>query len=156
MIKGKCYYESPTNCHIIPGYVLYMRQAYQIKSTHPNYHIKKYFILVNNKVDNLVEDLIISNCCHPNAMVDENEPDIFLDKPPKYSRFCLPYNTYGSKFITEEIWQNIMDGVIPRPEYDVISDAYIRSSFLSLWAIDNPHHLPQQKHIKTIPELPFY
>ena len=156
MIFGKSYYKSPRGCVIKPGRIIYEHTPYKITNLHENYHIKKYYIIVNNKKENLFRDLIISQCFHPNAMGSEDVGVVKIEEPPKYSRFCLPDNIFGSKFINSDEHRLILRGDIKPPDHRIISDMYIRMAFLRIWAMDNPHHVPNNKSVETEPRLPFH
>jgi hypothetical protein len=153
MFIRRSYYKSKGI--VIPGRVLFQGTPYFIKYLHPSYHIKKYFIIVNNKRDNIFEDLIIFKCYHPNALGGE-ERLVHIDKPPKYSKFCLPDWVKGSKFINSDDHRKMLKGLLPMPDYNVISDMYLRMAFLSIWVLDNPHHEPLSEYVKTEPKLPFF
>lgn len=154
MLSGKHYYESYRGV-IKPSRIIYMNHGYKITNLHSNYNIKKYYIVVNNKDDNIFEDLIIRDCFHPNAFGGENG-DLDINYPPKYSKFCLPEWIFGSQLINSDIHQKIFKGKIPKPRHNVISDMYIKLAFLSIWCLDNPHHQPIKEYVKTDPILPFF
>lgn len=155
MLSGKCYYKSPFMNVIKPGRITYLGQGYKIINLHKNYHIKKYYIIVNNKSENLFEDLILFKCFHPNAFGGESGI-ININSPPKYSKFCLPDWIFGSQVINNDAHKKIISGEIKKPSNNVISDMYIRMAFLSVWCLDNPHHQPVSEYVKTEPKLPFF
>jgi len=152
MIKGKEYYESLTGLIIKPRYVMYKHKKYDIISTHPSYQIKKYYIIVNNKKDRLIKDVIIYKSCHPNAWGGENK-SLNINYPPKYSKFCLPTDTIGSKLISDRLMQRYANNELKKPEYNIYSDNSIQYMLMS-WSLDDPHHLPLREHLKTKPPLP--
>lgn len=155
MLSGKCYYKSPFMSNIKPGRIIYLGKSYKITWLHPNYAIKKYYIVVNNKTENIFEDLILSKCFHPNAFGGD-KGFVNINRPPKYSKFCLPDWIFGSRVIDNDHYQKIFDGKIPHPGYNIISDMYIKLAYLSLWCLDNPHHQPISENVKTEPNLPFF
>jgi len=155
MLSGKHYYQSPVGCVITPGRIIYMNRGYKITNLHKNYIIKKYYIVVNNKDENIFEDLILFKCFHPNAFGGDGG-EININYPPKYSKFCLPDWIFGSRFINSDYHQQIFKREVKKPLYNVISDMYIKMAFLSMWCLDNPHHQPVNEYVKTEPKLPFF
>jgi hypothetical protein len=155
MLSGRYYYKSPIECNIKPGRIIYLGKVYTITQLHKNYHVNRYYIVVNNKKENLFEDLILSNCFHPNAFGGTNGY-ININSPPKYSKFCLPDWVFGAEFIDSKVHQKIIKGLLPKPNHNIISDMYIRMAFLSVWVLDNPHHQPISDYVKTEPKLPFF
>jgi len=152
MIYDKQYYESKNNIILKPKTIMFKFEKYNIIKCHPNYYIKKYYIIVNNKKDNIIQDIIICNSCHPNAWGGENE-NLNLDKPPEFSKFCLPNDIIGAKLISDSSMQKYADNINSRPTYKIYSDNPIRY-MLMYWSLDDPHHFPLRKHIKTTPPLP--
>jgi hypothetical protein len=134
MIEGKYYYIVDTN--IIPKVLLYNYEAYTITKIHSNYHIKKYYIIVNNWEDNIVLDIILSKCYHPNAYGGEDKGFVDIEKPPEYSKFCLPDTIkYKWAFCEDEEY-------IKQPNDNLLTEKDFENSFLKIWALDNPHHYP--------------
>jgi len=139
MIKGKYYYEVDTN--IIPKNLIYNHEVYSIIKIHSSYHIKKYYVIVNNFYENIVVDVILSNCYHPNAYGGEKEGFVFIDKPNKYSKFCLPDTILNN-------WKFSIDpDYIKQPNDNILSEKDFESSFLKTWAMDNPHHYPYKNNV---------
>ena len=136
MLKGKYYWEIDTN--IIPKLLLCQNKIYTITKIHPSYHIKKYYVIVNNLYDNIVLDVILSNCFHPNAYGGEKLGTVNINKPPEFSKFCLPDYIINKWKFSENL------------EYKKVKEDYIfattdfDNSFLKLWAMDNPHHMPNK------------
>ena len=138
MIKGKKYHIIDTD--VIPKLLLCQNKIYTIIDIHPSYHIKKYYVIVNNFDDNIVLDVILSNCFHPNAYGGEKLGAVDIKKPPKYSKFCLPdYIINKWKFSEDDEYKKVKDDCI----FSIID---FDNSFLKLWAMDNPHHMPS-KHL---------
>jgi len=141
MIKGKTYHIVYTD--IIPNLLLYQNKIYTITKIHPSYHIKKYYVIVNNFFDDIVLDVILSNCFHPNAYGGEKLGSVDIEKPPNYSKFCLPDYIINKWKFSEDI------------KYKKVKDDYMFSmldfdnSFLKLWAMDNPHHMPNKKLVSA-------
>lgn len=152
MINGKQYYESTKDSLIIPKYAMYKHNKYNIIYTHPSYHIKKYYIIVNNKKERLIQDIIIFNSCHPNAWGGEDK-ELNIKYPPKFSKFCLPIDVIGAKLISDELAKKYVRDVLVRPEYIYYCDNWIKQ-ILNVWSLDDPHHLPLREHLKTKPPLP--
>jgi hypothetical protein len=152
MLKGKEYYKSKSNVILIPKYVMFKYEPYKILKCHIGYHIKSYYIVVNNKSDNIIQEIIISDCCHPNAYGGENT-DLDLNKPPKFSKFCLPKTVTGSKLISDKLMKKYQRDVSIRPDYNIYSNKHIRY-MLKSWAMDDPHHYPLRSHVTTNPPLP--
>jgi len=152
MIYGKNYYESKKGILLKPTIVMFKYRKYNIINCHPGYHIKKYYIIVNNKNDRLIKDIIISDCYHPNAWGGENG-EIDIKKPPKFSKFCLPNDIKGSKLISDSRMKKYSESITIRPDYPFYSDIHIRY-MLMMWTLDDPHHFPLREHLKTTPTLP--
>jgi len=152
MIYGKSYYESKKGILLKPTIVMFKYKKYNIVSCHPGYHIKKYYIIVNNKNDRLIQDVIICDCCHPNAWGGEVSR-LNVEKPPKFSKFCLPNDVKGAKLISDLMMKKYEKSVVIRPDYAFYSDIHIRY-MLMMWSLDNPHHYPLREHLKTNPPLP--
>ena len=152
MLKNKEFYESKKGIVLKPLYIMFKYKKYNIIDCHPNYHIKKYFIIVDNKTDNLIQDIIINDSCHPNAWGGEDS-NLKIDKPPKFSKFCLPNDVIGAKLISDSLMQKYAKDVSIRPSYKFYSDNPIRYMLMS-WCLDDPHHFPLKENIKTKPPLP--
>ncbi len=141
MLKGKYYWEIDTN--IIPKLLLCQNKIYTITKIHPSYHIKKYYVIVNNLYDNIVLDVILSNCFHPNAYGGEKLGSVSIDKPPKFSKFCLPDTIINRWKFSEDCKYE----KIPNDLMFTIKD--FDNSFLKLWAMDNPHHMPYKSLVSA-------
>jgi len=152
MINGKDYYESKKELLLKPKFIMFKFKKYNIIKCHPNYYIKKYYIIVNNKKDKIIQDIIICNCCHPNAWGGE-DGGINIEKPLKFSKFCLPNDVKGAKLISDLLMQKYVDDISNRPDYKFYSDNPIRYMLMS-WSLNDPHHFPLRKHIETYPPLP--
>jgi hypothetical protein len=145
-------YESKPGIDLIPNCIMFKYKLYDIIKVHQGYHIKKYWIIVNNKSDKIIEGLWIGGCCHPNAYGGEDK-ELFLNDPPLRSKFCLSETVKGCKIISNSLLTKYSKKEIPRPNYPIQSDKLIRF-MLTSWYLDNPHHFPLNKHIKTKPPLP--
>ena len=154
MINGKIYYKSSNGLLIKPNNAQYMNHVYSIIKTHPNYWIKKYYIIVNDKKENIIKDIIICNCFHPNSWGGENSK-IHINNPPKFSRFCLPSSIQDSQLISDDKLKKIQKGILSKPKQKIVSDFFIRL-MLGTWSLDNPHHEPLKQFVTTKPKLPFY
>ena len=152
MINDTEYYESFKDILIKPKFIMFKYRKYNIISCHKGYEIKKYYIIVNNKKDKIIQNIIISDCCHPNAFGGENK-QLDLNKPPKFSKFCLSDNVKGSKLISNSLMKKYVNDVSIWPNYMFYSNSYIRY-MLMYWSLDNPHHYPIKEHVKTNPPLP--
>ncbi len=153
MIENKNYYKSNNSNPIIPSLALFKYKPYKINWCHQGYQIKKYFIIVNNTEDNLIEDVIIYKSCHPNAWGGE-EGNLNIEDPPKYSKFCLPPVVKGAKLISNKLFKKYQNGEIKLKEKNVFSDDWFRRNVLMIWQLNDTHHDPLRKHFKTIPHLP--
>lgn len=151
MLKGKVYYGSKSG--VIPKNVMYKYESHDITYCHPGYHVKKYYVIVNNTVDKIIEDIIIEDSFHPNAWGMEKQQYIEINKPPKFSRFCSGGSIIGAKLITDTLMKKYQTNPSTIPNYKIYSDKYIRY-MISQWGLDNPHHYPLRKHVTTSPPLP--
>jgi len=131
MLQGKNYYTLNLSSVIIPGRIIFNHNAYFITKLHKSYHIKKYFVIVDNLQNNIIQDVIIYKCFHPNAWGEEF-PDI--ENPPKYSKFCLPDWLLGHYKFTDNSNYLKLKGekIFTRKDFE--------NDFLWLWQMDNPHH----------------
>ena len=154
MINGRVYYKSPKSLLLKPTNVQYMNQIYNIVKTHPNYWVKEYYIIVNNKDENIIEDIIICNCFHPNAWGGEDNK-VYINNPPKFSRFCLPDSIQGSQLVNDNKLRKIQRGLLKKSKQKIVSDFFIRL-MIGTWGLDNPHHEPPKEFVTTNPKLPFY
>jgi len=152
MIYGKNCYESKRGIIIKPTIAMFKYKKHIIVDCHPGYYINKYYIVVNNKKDRLIQDIIICDCCHPNAWGGENG-DINIEKPPKFSKFCLPTDVKGAKLISDSLMKKYSESISIRPNYPFYSDIHIRY-MLMMWSLDDPHHYPLNEHLRTTPPLP--
>lgn len=125
---------------------------YKIIKVHKGYHIKKYWIIVNNKKENIIEELWLGECLHPNAWGGE-DGEIDLDNPPLKSKFCLPQYIIGSKLISNSLFSSYLHQEKPFPKYLTRTSDQIKS-MLSEWCLDDPHHFPPKYYVTTIPPLP--
>lgn len=136
----------------VPGYILLNGKKYELTYTHPNYHIRKFYVKVVDIKNPIIKDIIICNSFHPNAYGGEEE-GITIDNPPKMSLFCIPNSLRKTKLVKEADFEKILKGELERPKYPITTLTLIKSVFLCAWALDNPHHIPHKDHFKSNPEL---
>ncbi len=139
MLRGKCYHTIEPKKAIIPTTLLHNKKIYNIFWCHWAYKIKKYFVVVNNKTDNILKDIIIFRAFHPNAYGGEEEGTIEIGNPTKYSKMCIDnYFINNFKFIENK-----------KPGKKIINRWMIETHFLGFWTLDNPHHWPRKEFVKV-------
>jgi len=151
MIEGKEYFRSIDV--IKPRMAIFKYKHYDIKKLHPNYIIREWYIIVNNKIDKIIENVILADCWHPNAW-SEGPENYGINKPPQFSRYCLPNDVIGAKLVSNELMEKYRWNKEKRPSYVTYSKRIIEEHFLKIWSMDDPHHYPSTKHINTEPSLP--
>jgi hypothetical protein len=152
LVKGDNCYESKNGKLLKPYYISFKGEHYIIQTVHDNYYIKKYYIIVNNKKDKIIEDVIISNCCHPNAWGGEDN-DLNINKPPKFSQMCLSENYVGRKLISDTLMTKYCNDC-----NDIVNSTFcnnwVEHKILKVWSMDEPHHYLYPDYVTTKPSLP--
>jgi hypothetical protein len=143
MLKGKIHHRVKVDPIVIPTTLMYQNTPYKITKVHPNYHIKEYCVVVNNFDDNIVLDIVLLNCFHPNVIGGEKKGFVDINKPPKESKYCMPdYIINRWKFCEDPDYIKV-------PGDNILSMKDFNDSFLKIWAMDNPHHYPSKKLVSA-------
>lgn len=141
MLKNKYYYTIKPDQTIKPNRMVIGNESFKIQWCHWGYHIKKYFVVVNNFNDNILKEIILDRTYHPNGL-GEITGKADIRNPAKYVKMCVSNRFINKfKFINEQ-------NPIRKKGQKIITSKEIEMFHLSIWVMDNPHHYPRKEYVK--------